>query len=186
MSGLFRKLGRTLVWFITSIIVAAGFVFISMIILDELRVYDNFVSYEVLIIIFFGLSIILTRLTIFKDKDGKSRWGSPQFKGRFDREKGILEATARMVAPERLSHQAWYHGTPMEFTVYRLRAEILDDMGSPIEYVPIEIRGETNKWVGTLVDGDRIRVEGKFEKDGILHSKNGFNYSTNSYFGEKK
>ena len=129
-------------------------------------------------------------------KSGGGPWGSPeqardrvinqpQFVGRFDREKGLLETTVRMAVPERTSHQAWFMGQAEELTVYRFRGELLDQNGSPLDYIPVEIKGKSNKWVGVLADGDRVRVKGKIEDDGALHAKNAFNFSTNSWVGEK-
>ena len=142
-------------------------------------------------------TISLRRLFNRGEKTGKSdAWGSPeqtrdqvvntpQFMGRFDRERGLLETTARMTVPDRTNHQAWWMGTPEDITISRFRGEILDQNGSPLDYIPVEIKGKTSKWVGIIADGDRLRVNGKIEDDGILHAKNAFNYSTNSWVGEK-
>ena len=110
----------------------------------------------------------------------------PQFVGRFDKERGLLESTARMVEPDRIQYQTTWMSKPKELSIIRFRGEILDQNGSPLEYIPVEIKGENRKWVGNIVDGDRVRVEGKIEDDGILHSKTAFNYSTNSWVGERK
>jgi hypothetical protein len=125
----------------------------------------------------------------------RGEWGSPeqtrdrivstpQFTGRFDREKGLLETTVRMTVPDRASHQGWWMGQPEDITIYRFRGELLKQDGSPLDYIPVEIRGRTNKWVGVIADGDRLRIEGEI-KDGVLHAKNAFNFSTNSWVGEK-
>jgi hypothetical protein len=111
---------------------------------------------------------------------------TPQFVGRFDKERGLLESTARMVEPDRIQYQTTWMSKPKELSIIRFRGEILDQNGSPLEYIPVEIKGENWKWVGNIVDGDRVRVEGKIEDDGILHSKTAFNYSTNSWVGERK
>jgi hypothetical protein len=111
---------------------------------------------------------------------------SPQFVGRFDREKGLLDSTARMVEPVMPDTQIAWMGQQKNINITRFRGEILDQNGSPLEYISVELKGEQKKWVGSLVDGDRVRVEGKVEDDGILHAKNAFNYSTNSWVGETK
>ena len=121
--------------------------------------------------------------------DVKERRGrivsEPQFRGSLDRERGIVESTARSIVEDRVSDIAW-GGVQKDYNIVRIRAELLDEMGTPIEYIPIEIKGESNKWVGSIHDGDRFRVEGEFEEDGILHSNKLFNYSTNSLVGERK
>ena len=99
---------------------------------------------------------------------------SPQFVGRFDKDNGLLESTARMVIPDRISYQTTWMNKPQELSIFRFRGEILDQNGSPLEYIPVEIKGEDRKWVGTIAEGDRVRVEGKIE-DGILHAKRAFN-----------
>jgi hypothetical protein len=110
---------------------------------------------------------------------------TPQFVGRFDRTKGLLETTARMVTYDKTSYQKWYMGKPADLTLYVFRGELLDQNGSPLDYIPVEIKGDSSKWVGTIADGDRLRVNGKIEDDGILHTKKAFNFSTNSWVGEK-
>ena len=129
-------------------------------------------------------------------KDTGGAWGppeesrdrvinTPQFVGRFDRDKGLLDVAARMVALDNLQYQTMWMGQPAHLTVVRFRGEILDQNGSPLEYIPVEIKGESRKWIGNIVDGDRVRVHGKVEEDGILHAKRAFNYSTNSWVGER-
>lgn len=128
---------------------------------------------------------------------GKSAWGppeqdrdkvisTPQFVGRFDKKKGLLEITARMVIPDVVNEPTWVSQTGVDYNVVRLRGELLDQNGSPLEYIPVEIKAKRKDWVGQIVDGDRIRVEGKIEDDGILHAKRAFNYSTNSRVGQRK
>ena len=90
-----------------------------------------------------------------------------------------------MVALDNLQYQTMWMGQPAHLTVVRFRGEILDQNGSPLEYIPVEIKGESRKWIGNIVDGDRVRVHGKVEEDGILHAKRAFNYSTNSWVGER-
>ena len=69
--------------------------------------------------------------------------------------------------------------------IIRFRGELLDQNGTPREFIPVEIKGVAKKWIGSIMEGDRVRVEGKVETDGILHAKNAFNYSTNSWVGER-
>jgi hypothetical protein len=147
----------------------------------------------------FSIIIVLSLRTLW-DKGLKRETGSwespeqmraqvintPQFVGRFDKDRGLLESTARMVEPDRIQYQTTWMSKPKELSIIRFRGEILDQNGSPLEYIPVEIKGENSKWVGNIVDGDRVRVEGKIEKDGILHSKTAFNYSTNSWVGERR
>jgi hypothetical protein len=108
---------------------------------------------------------------------------SPQFVGRLDRKKGLLETTARMVMIDMVRQDSFWSQQGEEYQVIRLRGELLDQNGSPLEYIPVEIRAKRKDWVGTIVDGDRIRVVGSFESDGILHADGAFNYSTNSRVG---
>lgn len=111
---------------------------------------------------------------------------TPQFVGRVDRERGLLESTARMAAHELVNRGHWFSPSGVNYTVYNFRAEILDQDGTPREYIPVIIEAEASKFVGHIVDGDRVRVEGKFEKDGILHASSAYNYSTNSWVGRRK
>jgi hypothetical protein len=127
---------------------------------------------------------------------GNSLWGhpdrertkiisNPQFSGRLDRENGLLETTARMVIPDVLTKSTFWNQMEM-YNIFRLRGELLDQNGSPLEYIPVEIMAKRKDWVGSIVDGDRIRVEGKFESDGILHAERAFNFSTNSWVGKPR
>jgi hypothetical protein len=109
---------------------------------------------------------------------------TPQFVGRFDRSRGLLESTARMVERDRASYESMER--PDEVSIIRFRGEMLDQNGSPLEFIPVEIKGSAVKWIGSIMDGDRVRVEGKVESDGILHSRKAFNFSTNSWVGERK
>ena len=143
------------------------------------------------------ISIFLIRSLLKRfSREGGDKWGSPeatrpqvvntpQFVGRFDKANGLLESTVRMVEQDRTEYQTAMMYTPKSLNVIRFRGELLDKTGAPLEYVPVEIKGESRKWVGSLTDGDRVRVKGKVEKDGILHTKKVFNYSTNSWVGEK-
>ena len=111
---------------------------------------------------------------------------APQFVGRLDREKGVLECTARMVTPDYVYRSSWFKSGQDQYSVVSFRAELLDQSGSPLDFIPVRIEAETSKFVGQIVDGDRVRVEGKFEKDGILHATSAFNFSTNSWVGHRE
>ena len=110
---------------------------------------------------------------------------SPQFVGRLDKKKGLLESTARMVTNDMVNMPSFWSQNGEDYNLISLRGELLDQQGSPLEYIPVEIRAKRKDWVGTIVDGDRIRVEGKMESDGILHAEWAFNYSTNSKVGKR-
>ena len=140
--------------------------------------------------VFSSISLIIV-LNLLFNRGGKKEtgvpWGAPeeirdhvvntpQFVGRFDKGKGMLESTARMVSLD---------VTPIGQKVISLRGELLDQHDSPLEYIPVEIKGDGMKWVGNIVDGDRIRVQGKLD-DGVLQAKNAFNFSTNSWVGERR
>jgi hypothetical protein len=142
------------------------------------------------------ITISLRRLFNHGIKIGRSSWGppeqqrdrvvsSPQFVGRLDRKSGLLESTARMVSEDIVNQPSYWSQTGEDYNLIRLRGELLDQNGSPLEYIPIEIRAKRKDWVGTIVDGDRIRVEGGFGSDGILHAEWSFNYSTNSRVGKR-
>jgi hypothetical protein len=129
-------------------------------------------------------------------KSGGGPWGSPeqardkvlnspQFVGRFDRNKGLLDSTARMVENDSTTYQRMWMSQAQTLSIIRFRGELLDQNGTPREYIPVEIKGVDRKWIGNIAEGDRIRVEGKVEEDGILHAKIAFNYSTNSWVGER-
>ena len=90
-----------------------------------------------------------------------------------------------MVEQDKVQFQGTWMNKPKDMTILRFRGELLDQNGSPFEYVPVEIKGEGRKWVGNIADGDRIRVNGKIEDDGILHAESAFNFSTNSWVGQR-
>ena len=130
-----------------------------------------------------------------KEKHTVSSWGppedirdrvisTPQFVGRFDRSRGLLEATARGIQSDSAEYESM--SRPDQAKIIRLRGELLDQNGSPLEYVQVEIKGQNVDWVGNIAEGDRIRVEGNFEDDGILHTRRAFNFSTNSWVGERR
>jgi hypothetical protein len=111
---------------------------------------------------------------------------TPQFVGRLDRKRGLLESTARMVMGDLVTQSSFWNSQGTDYTVIRLRGELLDQNGSPLEYIPVEIRAKRQDFIGVIVDGDRIRVEGKIESDGIFHTDRAFNYSTNSWVGSPR
>jgi hypothetical protein len=119
------------------------------------------------------------------EKDRNRVVSSPQFVGRLDRKKGLMEATARMVSNDVVNQTSSWSQYGEDYNLIRLRGELLDQNGSPLEYLSVEIRAKRKDWSGTIVDGDRIRVEGKFESDGVLHAESAFNFSTNSRVGSR-
>ena len=197
MAHVAKGIMKTLGWIIGSIV--AGFL-VTFVIAMYFEMQTESMPYPYVIWGFFSLlaSIPIRRSINTRVKIRKpSSWeppeqirdrviNTPQFVGRFDREKGLLDSTARMVELDRSQIQKAFRGQPTNLNIIRLRGEILDQNGSPLEYIPVEIKGEESKWVGTIVEGDRIRVEGQIEDDGILHSKNAINYSTNSLVGERR
>jgi hypothetical protein len=180
------------------IIVSIGIGFVLTFIIWEINIVRFPSEFVPFIWLFFTIisAIPLRRLIKSDGKSGQSgAWGSPeqsrdqivnapQFVGRFDRARGLLDSTARMVEYDRTYYQGFWMYKAKELTIARFRGELLDQNGTPLEYILVEIKGETNKWTGSLADGDRMRVSGKMKNDGILHAKNAFNYSTNSWFGE--
>jgi hypothetical protein len=188
-----NRISKLLGWIIASIIV--GFLPAYIIINSDVEFPSPWLLWVILSII---VSIPIRWFIYGKDVSmGKGKWESPekirsqvvntpQFVGRFDREKGLLDSTARMVEPVMSDTQIAWMGQQKNINITRFRGEILDQNGSPLEYISVELKGDQKKWVGSLVDGDRVRVEGKVEDDGILHAKNAFNYSTNSWVGEVK
>lgn len=193
MSNAANRVSKLLGWIVTSVIV--GFLPAYIIANSDVGFPSPWLLWIILSII---VSIPIRRLIYGKDISmGRGKWdapekirsqvvNSPQFVGRFDREKGLLDSTARMVEPVMPDTQIAWMGQQKNINITRFRGEILDQNGSPLEYISVELKGEQKKWVGSLVDGDRVRVEGKVEDDGILHAKNAFNYSTNSWVGETK
>ncbi|MFC1803024.1 hypothetical protein ACFL0D_03545 [Thermoproteota archaeon] len=190
-----KKIGGNLV--ILAIAVAVGFFLTNILAESFSSLGETFLPF-----ILWGLFTVVIAVSLRKllnmGSGGEKRdaWGSPegardrvvnspQFVGRFDRGRGLLESTARMVEQDRVQFQTTWMSHPKEMTVVRFRGEMLDQNGAPFEYVPVEIKGESSKWVGSIADGDRLRVSGKIEKDGILHAGNAFNFSTNSWVGER-
>ena len=187
-----------------NILKAIGFLIISIVIgalvtfiLTSTYPNSQFSNSDQSLFFWVFLALFLTIIFNYKFNRGENRdsrgysvstWGppedirdrvisSPQFVGRFDKERGLLEATARMVLPDISAGGS---------KIYAFRGELLDQSGSTLELIPVEIKGDDMKWVGMIVEGDRVRVEGKMGDDGILHAKNAFNFSTNSWFGERR
>ncbi len=97
---------------------------------------------------------------------------------------GFLEATARNVKPP--DTRAFGKGFNAKMhRVQRFRAELTDSQGNITQYVTVEVECEEEKWVGEIADGDKVRVQGKVEKDGILHADRDLNLTTNSIVGKK-
>jgi hypothetical protein len=154
-----------------------------------------FVMWAVLTLAFIysGRTLII-RKPSFQRKDGwkppaqirDSVINKPQFVGRLDREKGLLETTARMVTNDGVLQKSYFNQNGVEYTIIRFRGELLDKNGSPLYFVPVYIGAKNSDWIGEILGGDRVRVEGKFERDGILHSDMAFNFSTNSHVGNQK
>jgi hypothetical protein len=175
--------------------IALGSVFTFLIAESSPAIGGSFIPF-----ILWGVFTVIIAVSIRNLISGRGRgnsWGSPeqeranvinnpQFVGRLDREKGLLETTARMVIPENMKQPSYWSQHGVDYTVYRLRGELLDQNGSPLEYIPVEIRAKDKDWTGIIVDGDRIRVEGKFKSDGILHAERAFNFSTNSWVGKPR
>jgi hypothetical protein len=196
-----KKGTRTIGWIILTIILS----FIPTYIigmslersLDELPFGYNlpFVLWGIFVLIFM---VPIRRFITGRFKVQKrSAWGSPEqmrnsivndtkFVGRFDRGKGLLESEVRSIEHDEVIETTWASPTGVPYKVIRLRGMILDQHGSIRESVPVEIRSKREEWVGTIVEGDRIRAEGKVEDDGILHTDKVFNYSSNSIVGSRK
>ena len=194
------KAARYIGWFIG----CAVLTFVSILILgllgEEFKFSNSLPPMELVIIVLLAIYLFATRRFIFKKEAFQTYhpgWDSPslirnkvintpQFQGRLDREMGLLDATARMVEQDYLTTKGAWSGVVKEYNIIRIRAELLDENGTPLEYIPVEIKAVKPKWVGNMVDGDRFRAEGKFEPDGILHAETAFNYSTNSLVGKKQ
>ena len=154
-----------------------------------------FVLWGVFIIVFIylGRNLVIGKVN-FSRKGGweppeqirDSVINQPQFVGRLDKEKGLIETTARMVSIDQVNQSSYWSQSGVNYGVIRFRGELLDQNGSILEYIPVEIKAKRSDWVGEIADGDRVRVEGKIEKDGILHAETAFNYSTNSRVGNPK
>ena len=200
MGEMVGKASRYIGWFVVSAVLTIFSILIIAFLGDEFGFGSSLPPMELVIIVFMAIYLFAIRRFIFKKRAFQTYhpgWNSPmlirnqvinspQFQGRLDREMGLLDATARMVEQDYLTTKGGWSGVVREFNILRIRAELLDSNGTPLEYVPVEIKAEKPKWVGNIVDGDRFRAEGKFESDGILHADTAFNYSTNSIVGKKK
>ena len=200
MGEMVGKAARYLGWFIGSAVLTAVSIVVIAILGNEFRFSNSLPPMELVIIVLLVIYLFATKRFIFKKGAFQTYhpgWDSPslirnkvintpQFQGRLDREMGLLDATARMVEQTHLSTKGAWSGVVKEYNIIRIRAELLDENGTPLEYIPVEVKAMKPKWVGNLVDGDRFRVEGKFEPDGILHAETAFNYSTNSVVGKKQ
>jgi len=191
---------RYLRWLVGSAVLTLVSIVVISILGEEFRFSNSLPPMWLVIIVLFVIYIFATRRFI-SEKGAFQKyhpgWNSPtlirnqvinypQFQGKLDREMGLLDATARMVEQDYLTTKGAWSGVVKEFNILRIRAELLDANGTPLEYIPVEIKAVKEKWVGNIVDGDRFRAEGKFEADGILHAETAFNYSTNSIVGKKQ
>ena len=112
-------------------------------------------------------------------------FSNQQFVGRLDRERGLLESQVVDIEYDEVNQPHWTQQSGINYKIIRLRGQILDHQGMIRDTIPVEIRAKKEDWVGSIRDGDRVRVEGKFE-DGILHADRVFNYSSNSIVGNRK
>ena len=195
MSNFAKNAIKTIVILVVSIGIGFGFTYIIAESSSDIRSSSlPFIMWPIFSIV----SVIILRRIFGRGmkKSSGGPWGSPeqsrdrvvnspQFVGRYDRRRGLLDSTARMVEQDSTQFQTMWMAQAQTLNILRFRGELLDQNGSPLEYVPVEIKGEDKKWVGSIVDGDRVRVQGKVEEDGILHTKQAFNYSTNSWVGER-
>jgi hypothetical protein len=145
-------------------------------------------GWVVLIVTFVVLQAIMygSRLLSNKNKLRQVSTVVPPSKGGFDPRTGILEATARNVSstPDtRMSDGPFWKAKLNR--VLRFRAELTDAQGNITQYVPVEIECDETKWIGQISDGDKIRVQGKYGGDGIMHAERAFNLTTKSYVGKK-
>jgi hypothetical protein len=104
----------------------------------------------------------------------------------FDPRTGILEATARNVSPypdSKMSGGAFWKAKMNR--VVRFRAELTDTQGNITQYVPVEIECDENKWIGQISEGDKVRVQGNYGTDGILHAERAIDLTTKSVVGKK-
>lgn len=200
MGEMVGKAARYLGWFIGSAVLTAVSIVVIAVLGDEFRFSNSLPRMELVIIVLLAVYLFATRRFIFKKEAFQTYhpgWNSPtlirnqvinspQFQGRLDRDMGLLDATARMVEQAFFTTKGAWSGVQKEYSIIRIRAELLDENGTPLEYIPVEIKAVKPKWVGNIVDGDRFRAEGKFESDGILHVETAFNYSTNSIVGKKQ
>jgi hypothetical protein len=196
MSNFVKKAIKTIA--ILGISIGIGFGLTYIIAGSSSDIHDSFLPF-IMWPVFSLVSVVILR-RIFggggMKKSSGGPWGSPeqsrdkvintpQFVGRFDKNRGLLDTTARMVEIDSTTYQTTWMYQAQTLNIIRFRGELLDQNGTPREYIPVEIKGEDRKWIGNIVEGDLVRVEGKMEEDGILHAKIAFNYSTNSWVGER-
>jgi hypothetical protein len=173
-------------WLILSAILAFIIVFVVMNLgfTNELLVDEesrNIAGYMILFSSFAILQVIMYKSGALSRR---SRLDQLSTGVQSDLQSGFLEATARNVAnpDKRVSGQGFsarYH------RVQRFRAELTDKQGNITRYVPVEVECEEDKWVGEISDGDKVRMQGKFGKDGILHAEKALNLTTNSIVGKR-
>ena len=184
-SGVIRVL-LIIGWLILSALLAFVIVFVVMDLdfVNELLGDDetrNIAGYVILFAFFAILQVIMYKSGALS---GRSRLDQLSTGVGHDLQGGLLEATARNVAypDKRVSGKGFsarYH------RVQRFRAELTDAQGNITRYVPVEVECEEDKWVGEISDGDKVRLQGKFGKDGILHAESAFNLTTNSIVGKR-
>jgi hypothetical protein len=65
------------------------------------------------------------------------------------------------------------------FSVLTFRVERVDNVGNILDYVQVELREPRIR--GTLVDGDKVEVEGEMDEEGILAPNRIFNLRTKAF-----
>jgi hypothetical protein len=106
--------------------------------------------------------------------------------GVWDPKRGFLETTVRDVKQDSTLRKSYFDPNGTWVNTLRFRAELIDKDGNIKQYVQVEIECRRDQWVGSLSDGDKVRIErGRLGRDGILHSQRGRNLTTNSIFGKK-
>jgi len=155
------KAARYLGWFIGSAVLTAVSIMVIAVLGSEFRFGSSLPPMELVIIVLLAIYLFATKRFISKKGTFQTYhpgWDSPslirnkvintpQFQGRFDREMGLLDATARMVEQDYLTTKGAWSGVVKEYNIIRIRAEILDANGTPLEYIPVEVKAEKPKWV---------------------------------------
>lgn len=195
MASFFKRGLRTIGWIIASIVL--GFI-AAYIITTFIGINHEPSSFSIWGLCTLILAIPIRRVVCNTIKiEKQSDWERPQkirdrvfnnpnFVGRLDREKGLLESKVSNIEFDEINQPHWSNTNGISFRIIRLRGVILDHQGVQRDSIPVEIRAKKDDWVGTILDGDRVRVEGKFKDDGILHADTAFNYSSNSIVGNGK
>jgi hypothetical protein len=108
--------------------------------------------------------------------------------GLVDRQRGLLEGTARNVEfRETTIRSTGKHFWQAENArVIRFRAELTDSQGNITQYVAVEIACRADKWAGEISEGDKFRGKGEFKSDGVFHVRSLYNQTTNSMVGERE